>query len=179
VSWQDKNDLYYLAQYKLKRHFQSVLALCFTQSDERFHYWRVFGDGSSGVCIQFHRDELLNVIRRQDGIRARQVKYRQLARSLTIPPRIDDLPFVKRVGFADEYESRLVYGSLGATFDKLDIDIPLSCIHKVTLSPLMHPDLFDSVREVLVSIDGCENLDVSRSTLISNEQWQRLAEKAQ
>lgn len=39
----DKNDYYCLRQYRIKQNIQSVLALCFVQASERYHFWRVFG----------------------------------------------------------------------------------------------------------------------------------------
>jgi hypothetical protein len=55
ASWDDKNDSRFLALYKDKEKLQSVLALCFTQTDEMYHHWRVFANGSAGVCIRFDR----------------------------------------------------------------------------------------------------------------------------
>jgi hypothetical protein len=51
-SWDDKNDSYYLTQYKEKCKLKSVLALCLMQSDERYHHWSIFASGSGGVCIR-------------------------------------------------------------------------------------------------------------------------------
>src|SRR6185437_17104819 len=61
-SWDDKNDSYFLEQYKLKRKLKTVLALCFSMAQETYHHWSVFADGSAGVCIQFKRYGLLNAI---------------------------------------------------------------------------------------------------------------------
>jgi hypothetical protein len=51
VSWDDSNDSHYAALYKEKKELEAVLALCFTETDERYHYWRVSASGASGVCI--------------------------------------------------------------------------------------------------------------------------------
>lgn len=40
-SWDDSNDSHYLTLYKEKRKLKSVLALCFMQTDERYHHWSV------------------------------------------------------------------------------------------------------------------------------------------
>jgi hypothetical protein len=58
-SWDDSNDSHFLALYRDKKRLNCVLAICFTQVSERYHHWRVFGDGSSGICIQFVRSKLL------------------------------------------------------------------------------------------------------------------------
>ena len=44
-SWDDRNDSYFLRRYKDERKLSSVLALCFTQSSEKYHHWRVFAGG--------------------------------------------------------------------------------------------------------------------------------------
>jgi hypothetical protein len=61
-SWDDGNDSYYLALYREKRNLKSLLAVCFTQTTETYHHWRVFAGGSSGVCIRFKRTKLLKAI---------------------------------------------------------------------------------------------------------------------
>ncbi len=55
-TWEDRNDAYYLERYRLKSKFRSVLAICFSLHRETFHHWRVFSNGSSGVCIEFDKD---------------------------------------------------------------------------------------------------------------------------
>jgi hypothetical protein len=67
-SWDDSNDSYYLKLYQEKKGLQSVLALCFTRASETYHHWRIFADGSSGVCISFRRDKLLDAVKgEQEG----------------------------------------------------------------------------------------------------------------
>jgi len=61
ISWDDTNDSYYLTVYKEKKSLKTLLALCFTETSETYHHWRVFAGGSSGVCITFKREELLDV----------------------------------------------------------------------------------------------------------------------
>jgi hypothetical protein len=62
-SWDDSNDSYYLSQYKEKKKLKSVLALCFSQTAETYHHWRVFSSGPSGVCIVFDREQLLGALK--------------------------------------------------------------------------------------------------------------------
>jgi hypothetical protein len=72
-SWDGSNDSYYLTVYKEKRKPKSVLALCFTETDERYHYWRVFAPGSSGVCIRFSRPGLAGAVRKHSGLQMQPV----------------------------------------------------------------------------------------------------------
>ena len=57
-TWDDTNDSHFLALYREKKNLKSVLALCFTQVAETYHHWRVFAEGSSGVCIKFNQTKL-------------------------------------------------------------------------------------------------------------------------
>ncbi len=177
-SWEDSNDSYYLALYKKKRGLKSLLALCFTESDERFHYWRVFGAGPSGVCLQFDREKLFSALGKQSGLRMRPVEYVKLTAIRKRKLLVKDLPFLKRFAFEHEYEFRMIYESKEDDVATLDIPIPLACVDKVTVSPWINNRVFKYVKERLRSIDGCSSLEVVRSTLIGNEEWKALGERA-
>ena len=170
-SWDDSNDSYYLSLYRDKKKLKSVLALCFTQAGERYHHWRVFAGGSSGVCIRFKRSDLLKATRKQQGLRIGAVKYLALAEIKKKRLASEDLPFLKRYAFEHEDEFRMIYGSETTKLSKLDIAIPLSCIDRITVSPWIHPVLFRYVKQMLRSIEGCGTLTIVRSTLIGNEEW--------
>jgi hypothetical protein len=92
--------------------------------------------------------------------------------------KVTDLPFLKRHAFEHEDEFRIIYTSKADMLSKLDISIPLSCIEKVTLSPWMHSGLSHYVKQTLWAIKGCCDLEIVRSTLISNEEWKKLGEDA-
>ncbi len=176
-TWEDRNDAYCLEQYKERSGLKALLVLCFTQGPERYHYWRSFGAGPSGVCIEFHRSEFLRAIE-GPGISRRAVRYIALAKRKQVRPSLAGLPFAKRVGFKDEREYRVIYESDDHTQTKLDVGIPLSCINKVILSPQMHPALVQPIADLLRSIDGCEGLKITHSRLIDSEEWQALARSA-
>ena len=163
-SWDDSNDSHYLAIYKEKRKLKSVLALCFSETNETYHHWRVFANGSSGVCIKFKRTNFLKALGKQPGLRMQQVKYLTLEKIKGMTLSVEDLPFLKRFAFEHECEFRVVYESASRKSRKLDIAIPLSCIDKITLSPWMHPHFSDHIMDVLHGIDGCEDVDIVRST---------------
>ena len=175
--WDDKNDYYCLRQYRVKKKMQSVLALCFVQASERYHFWRVFGAGSSGVRIKFKKQSLLKSVDKVAGMRHGEVEY-LLMNQIKRTPEVDELPFVKRRGFQDEKEYRLVYGS---RYDlrKFDIAIPLSCIDSIKLNPWLDPDLFKHVRHVLRDIDAeCRSLNIVQSSLVDNKHWKDFAKRA-
>jgi hypothetical protein len=177
-SWDDRNDSHYLRLYREKKKLESVLALCFTQARETYHHWRVFANGSSGVCIRFKRSELLKAVKKQPDLRTGTVRYLKLTEMRDKTLAIRELPFLKRYPFEDENEFRMIYESKTVRRSKLDIAIPLSSIERVTLSPWLQEALAFHVKRVLKSIRGCSELEIARSTLVNNEEWKNLGECA-
>ena len=177
ASWNDKNDSYFLELYRERKGLKSVLALCFTQATETYHHWKIFADGSSGVCVRFQRESLMKAINQNQKIIARDVRYLKIDELRKRTLRIDDLPFCKRHPYEDEREFRLIY-EFDAARKPFDISMPLSCVDRITLSPLIASVLADEVKKTIRNIPGCNEVEVVRSTLISNEQWKSAGEDA-
>ena len=177
-TWDDRNDSYYLEVYRDQQTLKSVLAVCFTQASETYHHWRVFASGSSGVCITFRRDTLLKTLRNHIHLRTGRVKYMKLAKIKHAKVKTADLPFLKRYPYEDEREFRIIFDS-EIKKSSMDISIPLkSCIERITLSPWLPHALSSHVKQVIRSIRDCEDIPIARSTLISNEEWKNLGERA-
>jgi len=172
--WDDSNDSHYLSVYKRKEGLKTLLALCFTQVPETYHHWRVFAAGSSGVCIKFKRTKLIKAVEKIGGVRTSEVEYLKLKEIRSRKPTINQLPFIKRNAFGDEAEFRVIFESSKSDLAKKDIPIPLSCIDKITLSPWAHKSLNDHVKKILIGIDGCKNIKIVKSTLVSNNEWKRI-----
>ena len=113
-SWDDGNNSYYLSLYRAKKGLKTVLALCFSQSTETYHHWKVFAHGSSGVCIRFDRKKFLEAVADKPGIRVGNVRYLTLQEVRDKKLRIRDLPFRKRWAFEHESE---VPNSLRVRYD--------------------------------------------------------------
>ena len=177
-TWDDRNDSYFMALYKERKNLKTVLALCFSQTAETYHHWRVFSNGPAGVCIEFDRAALLKAMRRVAGVKTQGIDYLTLKQAKAKGLTVAKLPFVKRVGFKPEKEFRVMYESSVQEQLSLDIPIEVACIRKVSLSPWMHSSLAASTISAIHSIDECSELNVSRSTLISNEQWKSLGRGA-
>src|SRR5207237_478257 len=103
-SWEDRNDSFYIEQYKAKEKLRSVLVMCFTTKPERFHHWRIFAHGPSGVCVEFNKELLLAALSKTPGIRSRRVNYRLIRQLKTKTPPVQNWPFLKRRPFIDESE---------------------------------------------------------------------------
>jgi hypothetical protein len=177
-TWDDKNDSHFMTIYKEKKKLKSLLALCFSQSPETYHHWRVFSNGPAGVCIVFGRNSLLEDFRREPKVSTRAMTYFTMTEARKRVFQLDELPFIKRYGYKPEKEFRAVYVSPTEELPSLNIPIRLASIRSISLSPWMHSSLSKSTVSAIRSITGCEKLKVSRSTLISNEQWKSYATNA-
>lgn len=177
-SWDDRNDARYLQLYREKKRLASVLALCMSQTDETYHHWRVFANGSSGVCVRFHRAKLLAAIKKRGGVIAKEVTYLSLQQIRNRKLNTAELPFLKRAAFIHEREFRLLYESKREAVDSLNVPIALDCIESITLSPWIHPNLSTHMKKIIHSIPDCDSLNIYRSTLIGNAEWQKLGEAA-
>lgn len=177
-TWDDRNDAYFMAEYKRRKNLKTLLALCFANCDETYHHWRVFSHGADGVRIEFDREKLLKAFDGDDAVTARTVRYRTLDKLGGKGLKIDDLPFLKRKAFQDESEFRIIYASKDSVETVKNFPIELSSIRRITLGPWIVKSLSSSVIENLKQIDSCRSLRIYRSTLVDSERWQGLASNA-
>ena len=177
-TWDDTNDSYYLELYKERRKLSTVLAACFAEAPETYHHWKVFAYGSSGVCVQFDKLELSGALARQSGVVMDSVTYLTIDDLKSKKLQVGELPFCKRYAFQHEQEFRVVYESKTDNRRSLDIEIPLTSIKRITLSPWAPDALAAQVKWTLKSIAGCEHIKIFQSTLIGNDRWKRYGEEA-
>src|SRR5215813_4135756 len=78
--WDDRNDSHFIRKYKEEKAASAVLAICLSSIGETYHPWRVFCGHSSGVCIEFFRDELIAFSKKLPGVRSGPVKYMTLGK---------------------------------------------------------------------------------------------------
>ena len=182
ATWDDKVDVDYMRQVG-RWVGRRVLALCFCQSRaEKYQHWRVYASGMDGVCIVFHKEHLThNLSVRYEGLLQDNVTYGNLAAAserMGRPVDLFGLPFLKRAAYKDECEYRIVrlFNEEEGPASMRDYDIDLGSIERIVLSPWMPKELGASVRTVLMSIDGCEKLNVTRSALIDNERWKKFGD---
>ena len=166
ASWDDRNDAFFMSEYKRCQDVKSVLALCFSEANETYHHWRVFTHGSDGVCVEFKRDELLAAFDKITNLHKRAVQYKRMSKLKNFHPSVGQLPFLKRQPYKDEKEFRLVYADGSEEIPAKGFGIDLTCIQRITLGPWMPKPLADAVKLTIHSIDGCENVEVYQTTLL-------------
>lgn len=178
ASWDDKNDSYFLDQYKEKKRLASVLALCFTRAPETYHHWRVFSSGPSGVCIWFKEDEIETAVARVEGAMIRSVTYLTVKEIRNKTLSVPQMPFVKRFPFEPEQETRILWESETEILSSLAIHFDASAIARITLSPWLHPSLAASLKDLLKTLPQCHRYKIARSTLVGNEEWKKHGRRA-
>ena len=139
--WEDTNDSYYISVYKQREKLKTVLAICFAETYETFHHWKVFSGNISGVCIEYYKDKLLSNFQDHENIIMGTVENKKIKNleSDKQSNNIDNckLPFYKRYPYRDENEFRIVYKNTSEELDAKSFPIDLQCIKQILLSHLM------------------------------------------
>jgi hypothetical protein len=142
-------------------------------------------DGSSplaGIAVQirFDRSLLTKAIKKHRGaVRWDDIDYlthrqlKALANKRKDSDPIPRLPFIKRQGFRDESEFRIIYESKTRSVSTIDIPIPMSCIREIIFSYELNRDDYKEIRSKLQSMDGCQDLAIRRSTLTDSRAWKK------
>lgn len=177
-AWDDRNDSHYIDVYAKNNGYTSTYALCLTEATETFHHWKVFTSGANGVCLEFHRDALLICATKVQGLRAEVVQYRTIGAIRKQSLKQEQLPFLKRKAFEDEFEFRLFLANNDPTNAVFRFHVPASAIKRIMLSPWIPASVADRVKELIQTMTGCKSLKVSRSSLVDNEKWKQFATAA-
>jgi hypothetical protein len=182
MTWEDKNDTYFIDKYKKESKNKTVLALCFSEANETYHHWKVYAGTSSGVCIQFHKNSLINCFKRYKGGKHGKVLYKTINRLdkdiIENKIKLEHLPFIKRYAFRDEKEYRFLYASSKEEWQTFDINIDKGSISKIVMNPWMSYNVIRSVEKSIHQIDGCSDIIVAQTSLINNSEWQIVGEGA-
>lgn len=168
-TWEDKNDSYYLELYKKAEGFKSLLAICFTEAAETYHHWKIYAGNTSGVCIEFHKQNLIDKIKEDKDYQSSNIFYRRLNAE---PLSTRKLPFIKRIAFKDEQEYRMIYSSQEEITVKY-LPIKPGDIESIIINPWVDKSVTLSIKSTIKSIDGCSRINVTKSTVVDNEQWKK------
>jgi hypothetical protein len=173
--WDDSNDQEFVEIYRGHISAQSVYAMCCTMSPERYHHWRVFTDKdkADGVCIEFKRQPLQNALSRIRTIRAEPVDYVSLKKMRELSHRPENLPFIKRSGYKDEREWRILVVSPDAQQDLIHVPFSLDWIHRIILNPWMREKEREAARSMLKSLIE-EPTRITATYLRNSAEWKKL-----
>ncbi|MCA5918514.1 DUF2971 domain-containing protein [Pectobacterium brasiliense] len=169
-SWDDKNDSYFLKLYTERIKSQKTFALCMSMKGETYHHWSVYTSKGNGVCIVFDFKKLKEHLNEQKGVIHKPVKYMKLKKIKDVKTETKKLPFLKRYGFTDESEYRIILSSKKNS-DILDIPLPFDAIIRISVNPWMPKPLFETIKSTIHNIGGCENIRVTKSSLVDNNNW--------
>jgi hypothetical protein len=175
LSWEDRNDAFYIEKYQEIKKLKTVLVLCFTTKSETFSHWKVFAGNPGGVCIRFDRDKLISYFDNEPTIRSGPVNYKYIRDLRHKAPSINKLPFLKRKHYEDEQEFRILYESSTKTLRTKVFDLDLKCIERITLSPWMPYSVCNTVKNIINSIHECSSVEILRTGVIENSQWKKIA----
>ena len=136
-----------------------------------------------GVRVRFDRSQLIEAVNKHRGVKCNDIDYMTQARLKVLANEhkgndpLAKLPFIKRYGFRDEAEFRIIYESKTRIAQTIGIPIPLSCISSIIFSYKLNWRDFNAIKSQLRSIDGCQGLDIRRSNLTESKTWKAAGEE--
>jgi len=170
--WDDLNDVRFMELYRLHAKVGSVVALCCTLATETYHHWRIFTQGMEGICLEFERSPLESDLCAMPGLETRKVEYLKVKDLEGFSPAdAHRLPYVKREGFSDEREWRILMTSEEDAVMAKPVPINLRSINRILLNPWMPSMLADNLRVIIRNIPGCSSIKVEASRLTNSERW--------
>jgi hypothetical protein len=168
--WDDKNDAEYMRVYKQASGLKTLKALCFTESPETYHHWKVFTTSTDGCFIDFKKPNFLGSIRHDDDYFFAEMEYALLEEMEGAKFTIKDLPFLKRAGFQPELEYRVIY--TGACKGEAHfMPIELSWIRRIVLNPWLPIPIARSIKKTLREICTPHEIKITTSKLTNSETW--------
>lgn len=170
--WDDLNDVRFMELYRSHAQVGSVLALCCTLATETYHHWKVFTQGMEGICLEFERSLLESDLYGVHGIEMSKVDYLKVSDLEALSPaEAHRLPYVKREGFSDEREWRIVLTCDEDAVMAKAAPIKLPSINRILLNPWMPTALANNLRGIIRRIPGCESIKIEASRLTNSERW--------
>lgn len=173
-NWDDRNDRYFMSLYKGEKNITGLYGLCASMASETYHHWRVFTGSADGACIELKRGPLEKALNSKKELRFGEVEYLLYKDLEKLTGKdFDRLPFIKRRGFKDEAEYRIIAESDDSQRSAYPVEIKLSWINRITINPWLPDTISKSVIATLKQLPDCSNLDVGKSRLIDSSRWKR------
>jgi hypothetical protein len=176
--WDDLNDQEFVELYRQHISAKSVYAMCCTMSAERYHHWRIFTekDEASGVCIELKREPLQSALNRIRNVRAEPILYVPLKKMRKGRYQPENLPFIKRNGYRDEREWRVLLTSSNPQGDLFEVPFKVEWVHRIILNPWMTDRQRDAARQALKPLIE-KPARVTASFLTSSAEWKELGKR--
>jgi hypothetical protein len=185
--WDDRNDKYFMELYKEHKNAKGLYALCAAMRAETYHHWRIFTEGASGACVVLKRAPLENYLKSVNenpavpvtAVMFNEVTYLKLPQVNNIGPAdINRLPFLKRYGFTDEAEFRIVVETDADQQGAIYIDCQPEWIDRIYINPWLPKQQADSLIGTLNDIGGQRKFNIRRSRLIDGDTWRAAGSRA-
>ena len=171
--WEDDNDKATIELYRKKKNKTSIYALCLTDDTETIHHWNTFASGTSGCCIEFHYDKLIDQISKNDAVTYGKIKYVKIKDLKTLKIKTEKLPYLKRYPFRPEKEFRIIMLSNEEQKESFDIPISLDSIKRITITNKLPESVFKSVKQDIIKISSELKEKINHSTLFDNPTWKK------
>lgn len=169
-TWDDKNDSEIMEEYRKRRNLACVRALCFSSVPETIHHWKTFSDGISGCVIEFDAEKLFEIFNRTNGVRHGKVFYRKINEIKKGEIEVSDIPFTKRWPYRCEEEYRIIWeGDIPC--DQFEINVPISCVNKITISQKMPEKVYETIKSLLQKTFKDPDKRINKSTIYENKIW--------
>jgi hypothetical protein len=180
-NWDDRNDQLFMRLYKNHREAKGLYGMCAALCGETYHHWKIFAGGASGACLVLKRQPLeayLDRSQQYTRIRHAEVDYLKLKEVKELSSvEINDLPFLKRYGFKDEDEYRIVIETTEDQHPAIFIKCPHEWIGAVYLNPWLYENQAQSLIETIREIPGCKKIKIKRSQLTNSTTWREAADR--
>ena len=181
LSWEDKNDVRFLEFFQNKKQLERMSASCFTRTAETFHHWKIYAEQNKGPGVRISFDKKRFVECLNEDFLYKEIKYIRInGENYLSGYVVDDLPFIKRYPYRDEREYRDI--SPKPIFQKRlhKVNIDVSVISGIRISPWMERNEAVRVKEDLNSKlqekwHKIKNR-IFQSTMLKNDKWIELGQ---
>jgi len=174
--WEDKNDYFLIKQYIEEKGLANIYASCFTSNDDAYHFWKIYANRPTGICIKFDTSKLFESINRDKEaqcFRFDVVEYKTLKDVTQNEVSIGEYPFIKRLAFRAEGEVRLFFEESKTDFPYRVLRIGIDSIKEIVISPLIRDEYAEGFLKLIKSVEDLSNIRVRRSTILESLTWQR------
>lgn len=174
--WEDRNDYFLIKQYIESRGLTNIYASCFTSNDDAYHFWKIYANRPTGICIKFDTAKLLESIKKDSEaqcFRFDAVQYRTLKDVTQNEVNINEYPFIKRLAFKAEEEVRLFFEQTKTDLPYRTLRIEIDSIKEIVISPLIRDEFVEGFLRIIKSVEDLSKIRIRKSTILDSPTWQK------